>query len=117
MAEPEPTTFNITVDDTSPQIVYRPLISTSATPFTDLQNGWLQFFNASGFNSFPGQRGLGESAHVTTKDGATMSIGFTGEQKVSFPFIELGVAVSSLRHRAYALVSVCSGIPIHMVFR
>ena len=74
-----PTPFNITIDDTTPQIVYTPLITSSVEPVTDLGAGWIPYFNISGFNTFPGEEGNGESLHITSDDGATLTIGFTGE--------------------------------------
>ena len=69
-------TINVTIDDTSPQIFYSPLVLTAGSP--DLQQGWNQYFNGSGFSTFPGQFGIGESAHATSLNGATLSIPFTG---------------------------------------
>lgn len=70
------TTYNLTIDDTSPQIVYLPPTLTSATP--DLLGGWNEYYNGTGFNSYLGQTGLDASWHVTSRDGAALSIGFTG---------------------------------------
>lgn len=79
MAELGPTTFNITIDDTAPQIVYSPLITSSVTPSADLGAGWITFFNGSGFDTFPGEIAIGESLHDTARNNASLTIGFTGE--------------------------------------
>lgn len=78
----EPTTFNITIDDTAPQIVYSPLIASSVTPSADLGAGWIPYFNGSGFNTFLGEIANGESLHYTATDDATLTVGFTGECSV-----------------------------------
>lgn len=79
MAELGPTTFNITIDDTAPQIVYSPLITSSVTPSADLGAGWITFLNGSGFDTFPGEIAIGESLHDTARNNASLTIGFTGE--------------------------------------
>ena len=78
----EPTPFNITIDDTAPQIVYTPLITSSVDPSNDLAAGWIPYFNISGFNAFPGEEASGQSLHITSDDGAALAIGFTGEHPV-----------------------------------
>jgi hypothetical protein len=70
--------YNITIDDTAPQITYSPLIQSNQTTAPNLVDGWFLNFLDGGFNTSPGQVGVGQSAHVTGKDGATLSIAFTG---------------------------------------
>jgi len=72
------TSYNITLDDISPQITYSPTTFTTFAPAPNLLDGWNVEFTQSGFASVPGQLGLGESLHVTQNDGATLAIGFTG---------------------------------------
>ena len=74
------TTYNFTVDDTSPQIVYLPPTLSSSS--SDLQAGWNQYYNGTGFNAYPGQVGRNESWHVTNRDGAAFSIAFKGKSCV-----------------------------------
>lgn len=70
------TTYNLTIDDTSPQIVYLPPTFTNAT--SDLLAGWSEYYSGTGFSSYLGQIGRNTSWHVTSRDGAALSIGFTG---------------------------------------
>ena len=70
------TTYNLTIDDTSSQIVYLPPTLVSATP--DLLGGWNEYYNGTGFSSHLGETGLNASWHVTSRDGAALSIAFTG---------------------------------------
>ena len=71
--------YDIDIDDTAPQITYSPLIQSNETYSPNPLDGWiLNFINGSGFNTSPGQIAVGQSAHITAKDGATMSIAFTG---------------------------------------
>ena len=66
-------TYNITIDDTSPQIAY------SSESSSSLSGGWIQLFNDTP-NEFPGQIGLrNESLHTTSKGGASFTIGFKGK--------------------------------------
>ncbi|KAL5523805.1 hypothetical protein ACEPAG_7978 [Sanghuangporus baumii] len=69
--------YNLTIDDTSPQIAYFPATLNTTTP--DLSSGWNQYFNGVGFNTFPGEIGFrNASLHLTQMDGANFSIAFTG---------------------------------------
>ncbi|THH07755.1 hypothetical protein EW145_g3171 [Phellinidium pouzarii] len=71
--------YNFTVDDTSPQIIYSPPTLASASPDPDLQGGWNQYFNGSGYDAYLGQVGLNTSLHITSRDNATFSIAFKGD--------------------------------------
>ncbi|TDL24223.1 hypothetical protein BD410DRAFT_838270 [Rickenella mellea] len=75
--------FTFTIDDTSPQVVYSPPSFTDTTPGTaqpdhGIDAGWTPFFNGTGYDAYPGQPGVGESLHVTARDGASFSLTFTG---------------------------------------
>ena len=76
MASSEQTVYNATIDDTSTQITYDPALT---APGANPADGWVQSFSMTGTNAFPGEEGLGQSSHVTSKDGATIVIPFTGE--------------------------------------
>lgn len=65
----------LSVDDTSPTIVYAPFGDTFGSP--NLTAGWNPYFD-SGFNAFPGQVGNGTSSHITSLDGAALSITWQG---------------------------------------
>ena len=78
------TSYNITIDNTAPQIIYHPATSTDTSFSPRLDDGWFLQFNESGFASFPGQPGEGESFHVTQRDGANISLAFTGECTLYF---------------------------------
>ena len=79
------TAYNLTIDDTSPQIVYSPPTYTGSSP--DIQSTWNQYFDGVGFNTFPGQVGLrNESLHITQTDGANFSIAFTGQYSARPPY-------------------------------
>lgn len=69
--------FSFAVDDTAPQIAYNPSTSTSAGQ-ADIQDGWDLLFQDSGFSAFPGQLGQGTSLHLTSKDGASFTLNFSG---------------------------------------
>ena len=71
-------TYNLTIDDTSPQIAYIPSTLIGGTP--DLVSSWNEYFDGVGFNTFPGEVGyFNASRHITQMDGANFSIAFTGE--------------------------------------
>ncbi|KIP08080.1 hypothetical protein PHLGIDRAFT_35126 [Phlebiopsis gigantea 11061_1 CR5-6] len=66
--------WNTTIDDTSPTIVYSPY---SEGP---LQNGWETWFSDSqtSWNSFTGEEAEGTSLHITELDGASLYMQFQG---------------------------------------
>jgi hypothetical protein len=64
------------VDDTSPLISYSPFADTFSTP--DLLKGWNPYFTDSGFVSSQGDVGKGTSLHVTSYDGAALSLQWNG---------------------------------------
>ncbi|KAJ7594543.1 hypothetical protein C8J56DRAFT_927001 [Mycena floridula] len=68
--------IEIHVQDTSPTLTYFPFGDTFST--VDLQAGWNPYFTGSGFVTTPGQVGQGTSAHITSKDEASVSVVFTG---------------------------------------
>lgn len=64
------------VDDTSPQISYFPFADTLSTP--NLSAGWNPYFSLSGFAAALGESGNGTSHHITSLDGASLSIRWRG---------------------------------------
>ena len=72
--------FVITIDDTSPTIVYSPFADTFAAP--NLTAGWNPFFSVSGFLNQSGpaaEAEEGSTFHVTSADGASLGIRWNGE--------------------------------------
>ncbi|EDR11612.1 uncharacterized protein LACBIDRAFT_324293 [Laccaria bicolor S238N-H82] len=64
------------VDNTSPQISYFPFADTLSTP--NLSAGWNPYFSLSGFAGVLGESGNGTSHHITSLDGASLSIHWRG---------------------------------------
>lgn len=64
------------VDDTSPQISYLPFADTLSTP--NISAGWNPYFSLSGFAAALGESGNGTSHHITSLDGASLSIHWRG---------------------------------------
>ncbi|TFK44161.1 hypothetical protein BDQ12DRAFT_708173 [Crucibulum laeve] len=64
------------VDDTSPSISYFPFRDTFSTP--NLSAGWNPYFDDSGFASVLGEEGNGTSLHITSLDGASISVQWHG---------------------------------------
>ena len=69
--------LELTIDDTSPLIVYSPFRDTLSTP--NLTTGWNPYYHSSGLASLIGQVGVGESYHITSMDGASLSVKWNGE--------------------------------------
>ncbi|TDL28167.1 hypothetical protein BD410DRAFT_348751 [Rickenella mellea] len=65
--------LNFTVDDTSPIFRYEPYSDGVGS-----NNGWQTWYSDSGFNSQPGEEGSGESFHLTSFNGANVSLNFFG---------------------------------------
>ena len=82
MADP---VFNITIDDTSPVVLYAPFADTFSTPNTAL--GWNPFYTDSGFATVDAGAGSaigpaignGTGLHLTACDGAVLEIDWNGE--------------------------------------
>ena len=70
------TTLQLTVDDTSPTIQYFPFADTFGQP--DLLGGWNPYFTGSFFAATPGETGNGTSFHLTSHEGAVISLTFFG---------------------------------------
>ncbi|KAJ7779190.1 hypothetical protein B0H16DRAFT_808419 [Mycena metata] len=65
--------WNFSIPDTSPILSY--------SPYADgfgLQNGWQTWYTISGFNTQPGEGSAGDSFHLTSLDGAEVSLQFYG---------------------------------------
>ena len=86
MADPvsasESNSFTITIDDTSPSILYSPFGDTFAAP--DLSLGWSPFYADIGgiggiINGSSNQLGGGTTLHATEADGASLSLKWNGE--------------------------------------
>ncbi|KAL4252453.1 hypothetical protein ABKN59_002704 [Abortiporus biennis] len=69
----QPASYNYTIDDTSSVLTY--------TPYGDgvfVNNGWEAWFSQSGFNTAGGQESIGDSRHLTSFAGASVSLQFHG---------------------------------------
>ena len=73
----------LTVNDTSPVISYIPLIAISAIPDPFL--GWNPHYSISGFATAPGVVGLGTSSHITSLNGASLSLQWNGMSVTYLP--------------------------------
>lgn len=69
------------VDDTSPLITYLPFGDTFSTP--NLSAGWNPYFDGSGFASSPGETGIGTSSHITSLNGASVTVQWHGASLAS----------------------------------
>ena len=75
--------FAISIDDTSPTVLYEPFGDTYGVP--NLTGGWNPYFSGSGLATDPatdpaaGQKGEGTSFHVTSADGASLGLRWNGE--------------------------------------
>ncbi|PBK73458.1 hypothetical protein ARMSODRAFT_1081657 [Armillaria solidipes] len=69
-------TLEFEVDDTSPAISYYPFRDTFSTP--NLTAGWNPYYNGSGFLTSLGETGEGTSFHVSSLNGASLSIQWHG---------------------------------------
>ncbi|KAL4252452.1 hypothetical protein ABKN59_002705 [Abortiporus biennis] len=82
----DPAPFNHTIDNTSPLFVYEPN-DDGLSP----ANGWVTWFSQSGFNTAAGEEAIGDSRHITSLAGASVSLQFHGAAiwifgNASFPF-------------------------------
>ncbi|KAJ6625847.1 hypothetical protein B0H10DRAFT_1782428 [Mycena sp. CBHHK59/15] len=66
-----------TVDDSSPNVEYSPFGDTLSSP--NLSAGWNPYWDSPGFSSATtGATGSGTSLHITSLDGASLQIQWTG---------------------------------------
>lgn len=89
-------TYNFTLDDTSPVIKYTPYCSSMTylpslnnihthifPPFPpadgDFVSGWQQWYSGNGFNNATGEDGIGDSFHISSFPGASFQLSFFGE--------------------------------------
>ena len=70
------TTLQLSIDDSSPTIQYFPFADTLGQP--NLLAGWNAYFTGSFFAATPGETGNGTSLHLTSHDGAAISLTFFG---------------------------------------
>ncbi|EKM54681.1 uncharacterized protein PHACADRAFT_210467 [Phanerochaete carnosa HHB-10118-sp] len=76
-SSPNETQIVITIDDTSPTIAYAPFADTHGSP--NLTAGWNPSYSETGFTPDPANgEGVGTSLHVTSADGATLSLRWNG---------------------------------------
>ncbi len=68
--------LQFTIDDTSPTLSFSPFRDTLSTP--NLSEGWNPYCATFGFASALGQLGSGLSYHITSKDGASLSLTWHG---------------------------------------
>jgi len=64
------------LDNSSPEVLYSPFADSFQQP--DLLQGWNPYFSVSGFPSVQGQIGIGTAFHITSLNGATLSIQWHG---------------------------------------
>ncbi|KAF7345306.1 hypothetical protein MSAN_01907300 [Mycena sanguinolenta] len=67
--------WNFTIEDTSPFLAYTPYADGSNCGVT---NGWIPWYQTSGFLAKNGDPGVGESYHITSRHGASVSVNFYG---------------------------------------
>lgn len=72
--------FVLYVDDTSPSITYYPFADTFGVP--DQFSGWNPYYSQSGFTTSPNQTGQGDSLHLTSLDGASFSVKWSGKPQI-----------------------------------
>ncbi|KAJ7647011.1 hypothetical protein FB45DRAFT_186291 [Roridomyces roridus] len=76
-AESTTAAVQFTVDDTSPAIFYAPFGDSFSTPA--LSAGWNPYWSQPGFSSANlGATGIGQSLHITSRDGASLQIIWKG---------------------------------------
>ncbi|KAI0001361.1 hypothetical protein BJV74DRAFT_882588 [Russula compacta] len=68
--------FSLLIDNACPLLTYYPFPDTLSIP--NFFAGWNPCFSTSACPTFPGEQGNGSSFHVTSKDGAELSIQFWG---------------------------------------
>ncbi|KAF5338515.1 hypothetical protein D9611_013296 [Ephemerocybe angulata] len=81
------TTVQFYVNDTSPAISYTPFADTLSTPNTGA--GWNPYYTGSGYATAQGVKGQGTSFHITSLEGASLTIAWIGESCVSGSGIQL----------------------------
>lgn len=102
MAQTVPSSSNdteivITIDDTSPTITYRPSADTFSGP--NLTAGWNPFYSETGFTPNPVTgEGMGTSLHVTSADGASLSLRWNGECLAPISGFVPSIDIVSLLH-------------------
>ncbi|KAG2149478.1 hypothetical protein BD769DRAFT_1659034 [Suillus cothurnatus] len=67
------TSWNITLNDTSPVFTYYPYYDGFGTG-----NGWQVWYSETGYNTVAGNPGVGISAHITSLPGANVTLSFYG---------------------------------------
>ena len=72
----ESNVVQLVVDDFSPHVVYSPFGDTLSTP--NPVAGWNPYYSLSGFASTLGQVGNGSTSHLTSLDGAALSLQWRG---------------------------------------
>lgn len=65
------------VDDSSPLLAYTPFPDTFGQ--ANLTAGWNPYFVESGFVSAIGQTGVGQSQHITSRNGSSISLHWHGQ--------------------------------------
>jgi len=85
------TSWNITLNDTSPVFTYYPYcepfiynddrlirVMLSIDDGFGLTNGWQVWYSETGYNTAPANAGFGISAHITSLSGANVTLPFYG---------------------------------------
>ncbi|KAK7039722.1 hypothetical protein R3P38DRAFT_2614336 [Favolaschia claudopus] len=72
--------WNFTIDDTSPFLTYSPSFSHSVSDSSNsgLPNGWIPWYQTSGFLTKNGNPGVGTSYHITSLNNASVAFDFYG---------------------------------------
>lgn len=104
--------LQLTIDDTSPTVSFSPFRDTLSTP--NLSAGWNPYYATSGFASAPGQTGSGSSYHITSKNGAFLSLTWhgavpfapTGRSWLISHYIYLGTGIQLLGNATLSSYSV-----------
>ncbi|EMD40727.1 hypothetical protein CERSUDRAFT_111306, partial [Gelatoporia subvermispora B] len=106
--------WNYTIDDSSPLFIFQPYGDGGADNFT--QNGWLPWYTTSHFATSGGEAATGDSYHITSLAGASVSLAFQGSAiylhgNASCPYdVALDDSQSSLSPRD-GLLFAAEGLP------
>jgi hypothetical protein len=97
------TLVTFSVDDTSPCVSYSPFGDTFSTP--NLIAGWNPYFDPSGYAKSQGEVGNGTSLHITSLDGASLGLQWSGalfSPRRTHPYLTRIFYSSIRRHGHYA---------------
>ena len=96
------------LDNSSPEVIYSPFADSFQQP--DLLQGWNPYFSISGFPSVQGQIGIGTGFHLTSLNGATLSIQWHGmlftPHTISLSHPQTGTAIQLFGNATQASYSI-----------